>query len=510
MASPETKRQLLWTSSVGAGVLLVAALVGFVNYFGFKYYQRFDWTRDEIYSLSEKSLGVLDALDRDVEVIVFMRPESELYGPTRELLARYAARSPRVRVRTVDPEKNLVEAQQLVDRYQVRSLDVVVFDRGDDRRVVEEADLADYDYSALQFGGAPEMTGFQGEERFTGALLELAEARKPTILFTTGHGEASLDDLSGRGLSSAQELLGRENVEMRPWPTLGEAEVPAGTDLLVVAGPTSGFVAPELALLSRYLERGGRLLVLLDPTLGERGLVETGLGDWLAGHGVRVGEDIVIDPANPLPFFGAETIFVQATGEHPIVRPLAQARVPVILPLARSVAAGEAPAGVEVTTLLETSAEGWGERDLANLGAVARDPSDLAGPVPLAVAVAPAVERADRSPGGLEEEELGGMAEGEEAAAAGGKPGWRLVVFGDSDFATNAQLASAGNPTLLANTVNWLVERQQLLGIGPKRPEQVRLSLTSSQIRWVTFWVLLGLPGLAVAAGVWVHLRRRR
>jgi ABC-type uncharacterized transport system involved in gliding motility auxiliary subunit len=367
--------------------------------------------------------------------------------------------------------------------------------------VVEEADLADYDYSALQFGGAPEMTGFKGEERFTGALLELAEARKPTILFTAGHGEASLDDFSGRGLSSAQELLGKENLEMRPWATLGEAEVPAGTDLVVVAGPTSGFVEPELAVLSRYLERGGRILVLIDPTLGERGLVETGLGGWLAGFGVRVGGDIVVDPANPLPFFGAETIFVQATGEHPIVRPLAQARVPVILPLARSVAAGEAPAGVEVTTLLETSAEGWGERDLGDLGAVARDPSDLAGPVPLAVAVA----AAERPEAGIEEEEL----DGGEAAEAGG-PSWRLVVFGDSDFATNAQLASAGNPTLLANTVNWLVERQQLLGIGPKRPEQVRLSLTSSQIRWVTFWVLLGLPGLAVAAGVWMHLRRRR
>ncbi|MCL4838919.1 MAG: Gldg family protein [Thermoanaerobaculia bacterium] len=508
MASPETKRQLLWTSSVGAGVLLVAALVGFVNYFGFKYYQRFDWTRDEIYSLSEKSLGVLDALDRDVEVVVFMRPESELYGPTRELLARYAARSPRVKVRTVDPEKNLVEAQQLVDRYQVRSLNVVVFDRGDDRRVVEEADLADYDYTALQFGGAPEMTGFQGEERFTGALLELAEARKPTILFTAGHGEASLDDFSTRGLSSAQELLGKENLEMRPWPTLGAAEVPEGTDLVVVAGPTSAFVAPELAMLSRYLERGGRILLLLDPALGEGGLVDTGLGPWLAGYGVEVGADIVVDPANPLPFFGAETIFVQATGEHPIVRPLAQARVPVILPLARSVAPGEAPAGVEVTVLLETSAEGWGERDLANLGAVARDASDLAGPVPLAVAAA--AERGGRGAGGIEEEELEGEPGGQGAAGPAPNPGWRLVVFGDADFATNAQLASAGNPTLLANTMNWLVERPQLLGIGPKRPEQVRLSLTASQIRWVSFWVLLGLPGLAVAAGVWMHFRRRR
>ena len=58
--------------------------------------------------------------------------------------------------------------------------------------------------------------------------------------------------------------------------------------------------------------------------------------------------------------------------------------------------------------------------------------------------------------------------------------------------------------------MNWLVERPQLLGIGPKRPEQVRLSLTTGQLRAVTLWVLLGLPGLAVAAGVWMHFRRRR
>ena len=506
MARPEIRRQLLSTSSLGAGVLLVAALVGFANYFGAKYYHRFDWTRDEIYSLSEKSLGVLDGLDRDVEVVIFMRPESQLYGPVRELLARYEARTPRVLVRAVDPEKNLVAAQQLVDKYQVRNLNVVVFDSGDDRRVIEEADLAEYDYSGLQFGAAPELTGFRGEERFTGALLELAEARKPRILFTTGHGELSLDDYSARGLSSAQELLGRENLDMQPWATLGASEVPAGTDLVVIAGPTSGFVAPELALLSKYLDAGGRLLLLLDPALGERdGLIDLGLTDWLAGYGVRLGADIVVDPANPLPFFGAETIFVQATGEHPVVRSLAQARVPVILPLARSVGAEEAAAGVEVTTLLATSAEGWGERDLARLDAVERGPGDLPGPVPVAVAVATAKKGTPHAADDL----LTPDGEAEAGTAEDGA-GWRLVVIGDSDFATNGHLASVGNPTLLANAMNWLVERPQLLGIGPKRPEQVRLSLTTGQLRAVTLWVLLGLPGLAVAAGVWMHFRRRR
>ena len=86
----------------------------------------------------------------------------------------------------------------------------------------------------------------------------------------------------------------------------------------------------------------------------------------------------------------------------------------------------------------------------------------------------------------------------------------RIVVFGDSDFASNAQLANVGNAELLANSMNWLVEREALVGIAPKRPEQVRLSLSSSQLMRVLWLVLAVLPGLAILSGVWVHFRRRR
>jgi len=94
------------------------------------------------------------------------------------------------------------------------------------------------------------------------------------------------------------------------------------------------------------------------------------------------------------------------------------------------------------------------------------------------------------------------------AAPDGAK--WRLVVFGDSDFATNGQLANVGNPTLVANAFNWLLERQNLLGIGPKKPEQVRLTLTPGELAAITWGTMLGLPALAVGAGVLVWARRRR
>ena len=265
-------------SLLSAGVLLVAALVGIVNYLGMRYYKRFDWTSSQIYSLSDKTLAILGGLDRDIDITLFLPDGTPLHDSSKELLERYAAKSPRIHFRVVAADKNLIEAQRLVDKFQLSNLNVVVFESGDDRRVVEESDLADYDYSALQYGGSPELTGFKGEEAFSGAILELVESRKPRVLLTSGHGEAAIEEPGAGGLSGVAGLVGKENVELTSWASLGQPEVPAETDLLVIAGAKARFVEPELAAFARYLDRGGRMLVLLDPELTQAGgLVETGL-----------------------------------------------------------------------------------------------------------------------------------------------------------------------------------------------------------------------------------------
>ncbi|HEX2224797.1 MAG TPA: GldG family protein [Thermoanaerobaculia bacterium] len=490
-----SRRQLIRTGTLSAGVLLTIALLVILNYFGWKYFQRFDWTGSDLYSLSEKTENVLKDLDRDVEFVVFLSPEQrDLFEPTRELLDRYRAASTRVKVRIVDPEKNLIEAQQLAQRYNLTSTGVVVA-AGEDRRVIDSADLAELDFSALQMGGEAQMTGFKGEQLFTSAILQLVEGRKPKILFVTGHGERSLDDRTPRGFAGAQEILGADNFEIEEWASLGKNAVPAGTDLVVIAGPTGTFSPPELNALAAYVDGGGRLLVLLDPTLGQAagsGLVNTGLEGWLPRYGVQVGQTIVIDPPNGMPFFGPETFFVQSYGDSPIVAPFSQGGLSVFLNLARSVGAtGNAPAGLKTVELMRSSPEGWGETGFDRLENVQKDAADVQGPVPLAVAV----ER-----------------EAPAAPAGGAAPrSMRLVVIGDSDFAANQLLQNrTENQVLLANTFNWLVERESLLGIPPKQTEQVRLSLTGGQMRWVFLLSLLILPGLAIISGAVVYLRRRR
>ena len=498
------RKRVVAGSMLGAGVILALLLFLIANYFGSKYSHRFDWTEQRLFTLSEKTTNLLGELSQDIEVVVLLSPAEPLYPAVTELLSAYEDASPRISIREIDAERNLIEAQSLVDRYEISQLNVIVFDAGDDRRVVDTADLADFDYSGMQMGQAPQMTGFRGEQVFTSTLLELMERRKPKVVFTTGHGELRLDDLSAAGLSSARELLGKDNFELEDWASIGEASVPEGTDLIVVAGLTSTWLEPELELLRIYLVSGGRMLVLIDPTLSPtEGLVQTGLEDLLAEFGVEVGNDIVVDPANPLPFFSAETIFVNVYDDHIITRSLDQARLPVVLSLARSVSRGEDVGGVTVTELMRTSIDGWGETNLQNLDQVGKDDADVQGPVPLAVAVSGGSAAPD--PGSE-------VAEGSSASTDDQtiQAELRMVVVGDSDFATNAQLQNVPNATLLANMLNWLVERETLVGIPPKQPEQVRLSLSQSELRRIAGLVMAGLPALALALGAYIYFRRRR
>lgn len=485
-------------TTLGAGVLILLGLLGMVNYLSAKYYRRFDWTSARLYTLSEKTEGVLGTVSKDIEVTLFMRPSEPLFEPVRELLERYQAASPRVHSRTVDPERNLLEARRLLQR-GVSSPNVVVFEAGEERRILDAVDLADFDYSGVQYGEQPRLTGLKAEQRFTGAILELLESRKPRILFTSGHGEISLEDASGRGLSQARSLLGRDNFDLEGWASLGKPAVPDGVDVVVVAGPTSPFTTAELAVLANYLERGGRLLALLDPEFGrgDRG-GEATFTRWLSGYGVEVGADVVLDPPNSLPMYGAGTFFSAIYGIHPTTKSLRQANAAVILALSRSVRRSDPPpSDREAVELVSTSPEGWAETDLAHLPAVSKDERDLPGPVSVAVAVGP-------------RDEAPGVDAGADGASKTPAVGMRLVVFGDSDWATDAQIANADNATLLVDVFNWLVARPQLLGIPPKTPEANRLNLDRGQLRTAFAVVLGAMPLAAIVAGVLVYLRRRR
>lgn len=537
MTNP-TRKTLVRGSTLGAGVLLALALLVIVNYFGWKYHERFDWTRSEIHSLSEKTENVLASLDQPVEIIVFLTPmqgNPEIYQQVRNLVQLYEAASQQVSVRFMDPARNLAEAQQLAERFELANPNVVVVASGDDKRILLESELGQMDFSG-GMGAAPTLANFRGEQAITGAILELAEQRKPKILFTTGHGERSLDEFGPDGFSTLRDLLNLENLEAEEWASLNQPRVPEDADLVVIAAPSATFLEPELEVLGTWAATGGRLLVLLDPELTVAGgLGGTGLSEWLAGYGVEVGADVVVDPSRRIPFFGDEIFYVESYGNHPVTETLRDEGLPVLVSLARSVrqaetdddTAGEEP---EITELLFTTPNGWGETDLSNLRAVEQNDDDLAGPVALGVVVEEELESAadeaagEAEPEGSEDTEDSESAE-DETENGGSENGasendgaehdrgrsMRLVVLGDSDFAANRLLqTNAANQVLVSDILNWMVEREELTGIPPKEPEQVRLNLSRPEVNWIRTFSLAVLPVASILLGLWIWYQRRR
>lgn len=477
------------------GIVLAAALLGMVNWVGARHWKKGDWTSAKVYSLSDKSLSILQGLEEEIRVVVFMTPASTLYEQVRELLDRYAAASPKVSLEFIDPDREPLKTKQLAEQFGVSVANTVVFAYGDRSKYVTSDQMADYDYSGMQFGGSPTLKAFKGEEQFTAAILSLVAPRVPKVYFVTGHGEATPDGEAtrDRSLATLAESLRRENMTVADTSLLG-GHIPDDADALAIVGPTKPYTEQEVALLDRFLADGGRLLVALDPLFDPAGgMQQTRLEPMLEAHGVEVHDDLVVDPSRKLPFFDLSAVYLEQFSPHPVTRGLEG--VAVLFPVTRSVSPSTGE-GFTAQRLVETSAEGWGETNLGQLlrgEPVDKDEQDLAGPVAVAVAVqAAAADGPD-----------------EDAPESDPADGLRLLAFGDSDFLADDSIANAGNLTLALNAFNWLVQREEAIGIPPRQVERVSLFLSREQLTVVFLLTVVAMPGAAIVAGIVVWRRRR-
>ena len=382
------KQAVRYTISGVVAVLLVIALTVMVNWLAGRRFVRGDWTTTQIYSLSEKTENILSGLDDEIRVVVFMTQQTPMYDQVQELLERYKATSDKIAVEHIDPEREPLKTTQLAEQYGVEVADTVVFIYGDRTKYVTSDQMAEMDFSGAQYGQPPTMRAFKGEEQFTSAILSLVAPDVPKIYFVTGHGEAALGGAGGgasdRGLRILEEALKRENMETADTSLLS-GEVPDDADVIAIIGPTRAYTQAETEALGTYLDRGGRLLLALDPLIEPAGTMRpTRLESMLAERGVGVHDDLVVDPSRRLPFYDLSAVYLEDFPAHPLTRGLEG--FAVLFTVSRSLAAE----GDGATVLIQTSDEGWGETDLGMLlrgEPVAYDDADNAGPSAVAVAV---------------------------------------------------------------------------------------------------------------------------
>ena len=334
-----------------------------------------------------------------------------------------------------------------------------------------------------------QVTPFKGEQALTSAIQALYEGRTPKIYFLAGHGEHRLDDFDQvAGYSSIHTVIQRDNVEADSLMLSDEQGIPEDAAGIVIAGPRQKISATEVGMVEDYLNRSGRLFVLLDAQ------TESGLEPMLRRWGVVLREDIVVDPQNTLR--GSDVRIAQFV-EHPIMLRLRR-DVNIRFFLPRSVSPpldsmGNIIAEDELQTVMPlcaTSEQGWSEMSQLDQTTITFDPDtgDVAGPVYLGVAV----KR------GAAQDELDVQIEPS-----------KMVVLGDSDFASNGAMVG-GNADFFVSALNWLLDRDETLSIAPKPVEEVRLGLSKQQkvgLRWIN---LGGIPIVAAGLGLIIWSCRRK
>jgi ABC-type uncharacterized transport system involved in gliding motility auxiliary subunit len=85
----------------------------------------------------------------------------------------------------------------------------------------------------------------------------------------------------------------------------------------------------------------------------------------------------------------------------------------------------------------------------------------------------------------------------------------RIVVSGDSDFATNSFYHVLGNGALFLNAVNFLASRENLIGLEPRTYDLPYVSMTNTQMKGTFILSIILIPLLMAAVGVAVWWRRR-
>lgn len=437
--------------------LAVLVILGLINFLAAKNVWRVDLTENQQFTLAPQTQELVGSLQQPVKVWVFDKQQNP---QDRELLESYRRLGKQFSFEYIDPQADPSLAKQL----EVKNIGEVILERSPNQR--------------KQFIQTVNAQDRLSEVKLTNAIEQINSDRKSTVYFLQGHGERAIDGGEG-AMDQAVKLLGEKNFVGKPLTLASSSEFPDDADVIVVAGPQKPLLAAEVTALKTYLDTGGNLLLLVDPTNPDPKL-EPLLNEW----GVSLDKRVAIDASGggKLINLGPADALVSQFGDHPITKNL-QGNL-AYFSLARPLGIKEVT-GVKTTPLLFTNAKSWAESDLKSQPLQYNPPADQQGPLVLGFALTRPVKQ-------------GKTAES------------RLVVIGNSSFVANGLLEQVANGDVFFNSVRWLSQQEQpILAVRPKDAKNRRINLTTTQASLASWLALAILPLLAFGTAIAVWWKRR-
>lgn len=518
------RRLVYGYNAVLAGILLLLILVVANVLVYLKLPGVIDCTQSNLFSLSDRSVHILEGLNKPTKVYLLMSSDDPLFDQMRTLLNNAQDHDPQLQVEQLSPTLSTAAIKELVKKHpQIDAEGVlIVYGEGKDENAsfIRRDDLVSRDTNPMMRTSGD--LKFQGEAKLMTELSFLSENKtRPVVYFTQGAGELDLSDRqrgSENGLGTLQDRLGKRNFDARPLKfDPADPKVPDDATIVVVPGPRLPWSQPNAAALRNFVEqRGGKLVALLDVPTDRRAtaMPDTGLEGVLGGLGVEVAKERILSVPVRL---GAtlidnpEVALVNVNGALAASNPVAKAFQNEVFAFngCRVVRPSPNPPRnpmIRAEPLLATL-EGlpvWAEKDLQAsptqlMNAMAKDRNlqrEKLSREPLPVAVVVSEQS---------------MPSGFGHPPTPGKP--KAVAVGDATFVTNKYVdEQAGNPIyfdLFVGLLDWLRERPTNIGIEPRTYQSYSLDRGTDQARLLLLdpaLIVLGIVGLGT--GVWVVRRR--
>jgi hypothetical protein len=470
---------LAYTGAIVVATLAVAALA---NVALVLHDVHFDLTREGVFTPSKQAETVVDRLRQDVKLTYFYQAQDQAGRRARDMVEVLGRRNPRLRVRTVDPDKQPTVA----DTFGVRIYNAAVLESGGRRIQVMSTDENQIALGILRVVREQLTTVcfMEGHDEYPVENFEFHTHFEGVAGHSHGDSASTLVQMRAHGAGRLRRALESLGYDVRKIIPATLTAIPSDCAVVVDVNPRTTYLPGESELLLGYLARGGSALLLYD--LGF--VLEPALVKGLASLGVTVEQDVVIDPLDHYST-DPEVVAVPVFEQHPITRNIALTFFPGI----RSLTLSAPPAGVTSAPLFRSSTESYtrqvqavSERQPGGDGATAR---------------------ATAAPAGTGRRVLGAAIEGI-WPGSNAKP-FRLVVVGDGDFASNSFLPYMANGDLALAMLRWLAREERASAVTVRMPVPPLVLLTKSQMQriFLLIEVLLLLSVVAVGAVVWWRRR---
>ncbi len=244
-----------------SAAVVAYAIIAFagLNYAAARFDRSWDLSFLRTTEPSATTARLIAKLIEPVSFVLFMPPGNEVAEQVQGYLEKLARHGEKVQLEMVDQ----AVAQERARELEVRQNGVLVITRGTLRE-------------SLRLGldlGAARSTLRKLDSEVQARLVKVT--RPPRKLYMTqGHMERdtrSIPDDARLPYADFRALAQSLGFVIKPLGLdegLGD-EVPNDAEVVVVAGPVAAFLPGESAAIAAYLERGGRLLLLIDPEHGD-------------------------------------------------------------------------------------------------------------------------------------------------------------------------------------------------------------------------------------------------